>query len=316
MNKEISSNSSEATAGNTKSSQPPIAIWWLYTHNNYQKEDIETIRSHSSIESYLIGEEIGEEEETPHLQCVIKFKKKTRPYSYKQGDLIFPELRGHWGDASGKPVKNVKMAIEYCKKDSKITTNIKGIKVKPKLELITEEQFHPWQKTVIDIIKQPPDDRSIHWIWEEKGGVGKSKLAKYICSEMEGLVLGGRGSDMKYGIVAYMDSNQGCAPKIIILDVPRSSLNYISWTGIEEIKNGLFFSSKYDGKMVCYNSPHVIIFANDLPKDLTDLSADRWKFYKINDELVVEEQAVDDIIELQQGALIDELYAHLEKEMH
>ncbi len=34
--------------------------------------------------------------------------------------------------------------------------------------------------------------------------------------------------------------------------------------------------------MVRYNSPHVIVFANR-PPDLSDMSADRWRVYNMNE---------------------------------
>lgn len=290
MNHKNSSNSSEV-AGNTKK-QPPIALWWLYTHNNYEKSDIEKISSHSSIESYIIGEEVGEEG-TPHLQCLIKFKKKTRPFSYGQGDLIFPELRGHWGDEFGKPVKNIPSAKTYCMKDNNYITNMR---IKKKVKLLDEDKMYKYQTFIINILKEEPNDRLIYWFYETKGGVGKSALTKYICSQYEAIILSGKASDMKYGIVAYMNKHEGCAPKIIILDIPRESLNYLSYTGIEEIKNGCFFSSKYECEMVIYNNPHVVIFANDLP-EINKVSRDRWKIYKINDDNDVDEQNITDLIE-------------------
>lgn len=280
-----SSNSSEV-AGNTKK-QPPIALWWLYTHNNYEKSDIEKISSHSSIDLYLIGEEVGEEE-TPHLQCVIKFKKKTRPYSYREGDLIFPELRGHWGDDQGKPIKKIAEAKDYCMKDGNVTTNMK---IRKPVKVIEDEKLYEWEKKLLNIIKGEPDDRTIYWFYERKGGAGKSTFTKYLCKRHQALILSGKASDMKYGIVSYMKKHDDVAPDVIVLDIPRSCLNYLSYTGIEEIKNGCFFSSKYESEMVIYNNPHLIIFANDLP-EIYQISQDKWKIFKITDDNNVMEHPI------------------------
>lgn len=286
-----SSNSSEV-AGNTKK-QPPIALWWLYTHNNYEKSDMDKISSYSSIESYIIGEEIGEEG-TPHLQCLIKFKKKTRPYSYREGDLIFPELRGHWGDKFGKPVKKIQKAIDYCIKDDKYITNMP---IQKKIKLLCEDKLYKYQQFILNILKEEPDDRLIYWFYEKKGNVGKSAFTKLLCSKYGAVILSGKGSDMKYGIVSYMNKGIGkIAPKIVIFDIPRESLNYLSYVGIEEVKNGCFFSSKYESEMVIYNNPHIVIFANSLP-EINKVSHDRWKIYKINDDKDVDEQNITDLIE-------------------
>jgi hypothetical protein len=102
-----------------------------------------------------------------------------------------------------------------------------------------------------------------------------------VCKK-KALVLSSKSADMKYGIVKYIEKH-GHAPQIIIIDVPRSvDLNFLSYTGIEEVKNGCFFSPKYECDMVCFNSPHVIIFANEPPNALK-CSADRWKVVCLDD---------------------------------
>jgi hypothetical protein len=52
---------------------------------------------------------------------------------------------------------------------------------------------------------------------------------------------------------------------------------------MENVKDGLFFSTKYESGMVRYNPPHVIVFAN-VPPDVTKMSADRWVIKEIGPE--------------------------------
>ena len=59
------------------------------------------------------------------------------------------------------------------------------------------------------------------------------------------------------------------------MDFTRDVEEYVSYQAIEAIKNGIFYNTKYESKMITYNSPHVIIFANFFP-DITKLSSDRW----------------------------------------
>ena len=49
----------------------------------------------------------------------------------------------------------------------------------------------------------------------------------------------------------------------------------MSYIAIEGIKDGCFFSAKYEAGMCVYNPPHVMVFANKAP-ELTMLSSDRW----------------------------------------
>ena len=80
---------------------------------------------------------------------------------------------------------------------------------------------------------------------------------------------------MKNQIVEYKNTVGRC-PKIIFIDIPRQNLNYVSWGDIEEIKNMMFYSGKYEGGMVVGNKPFVCIMTNDMP-NLEMLSEDRWK---------------------------------------
>ena len=56
----------------------------------------------------------------------------------------------------------------------------------------------------------------------------------------------------------------------------------VSYNAIEQLKDGLVFSSKYEGGVKMFNPPHVIIFANWLP-DVKTLSEDRWNIVNIGE---------------------------------
>ena len=124
-----------------------------------------------------------------------------------------------------------------------------------------------------------PNDRTIYWFWEQTGNVGKTSFAKYTAVHSGSLIVSGKGNDMKYGIIKYKEKH-GVAPRIVIIDIPRSIKDYVSYSGIEEIKNGLFFCGKYESDMCVFNSPHVICFSNS-PPDTSKFSKDRWCIYEI-----------------------------------
>jgi len=56
----------------------------------------------------------------------------------------------------------------------------------------------------------------------------------------------------------------------------------MNYGAIEQVKNGLVFSGKYESSMLIFNPPHVVIFANDTP-DESMYSNDRWHIHKITD---------------------------------
>ena len=71
---------------------------------------------------------------------------------------------------------------------------------------------------------------------------------------------------MKNGVIQYKINNDDCEPELIVINLPRSfNSEYLSYTGIEEVKDMCFYSGKYEGGMVVGNCPHLIIFSNELP---------------------------------------------------
>ena len=260
------------TEGNTISSVPlkiNPAKRWCFTLNNYTVDECEQICSIcSSFCSYaVIGKEVGDQG-TPHLQGYIEFKTKRRPLS------VFKfTKRIKWLKSKGSREQN----LEYCSKDNLFFSI--GLPKKLK-SLACENNLFPWQQTIIDIIREDPCDRAIYWFRGSKGGEGKTTFAKYLVRFHNAIILGGKCSDMKNGIIEYKKTNNDL-PELIVLNIPRSfNSDYLSYTGIEEVKDMLFYSGKYEGGMIDGNCPHLIIFSNELP-DLEKCSRDRWKVFDI-----------------------------------
>jgi len=85
----------------------------------------------------------------------------------------------------------------------------------------------------------------------------------------------GKPKDIKYQIAQCKED-----PDIIIWDVPRSAKSYINYVAMEEIKGGVFCSTKYETKPVIINWPHVLCFANFEP-EYDKMSKDRWNVTKL-----------------------------------
>jgi len=242
---------------------------WCFTYNNYQEGDIQIITDllSSKDAKYIIGREVGEKCGTPHLQCYIEFKSKIRPKDF----LPFP---GHWEKAIGTRTDNLK----YCSKDGKFVTNMQ---VPKPIIVLEQNQMYVWQLDLLYKLVQEPDNRIIHWIWETKGKTGKSAFAKHMAVNYECICVGGKANDIFCGIAKYREK-RGSWPSIVIVDCPRDRLEYMNYGAIEQVKNGLVFSGKYESDMLIFNSPHVVVFANDKP-DIFQFSADRWRIKKINE---------------------------------
>lgn len=232
-------------------------------------EDISSIvPTFSPLGEFIVGEEIGDSG-TPHLQGFVKFKKKTRP-----AKIAF-EGRAHWEKCKGNERQNT----DYCQKEGRtIHTNMK---VPKPIRTIDPEKLYPWQKNIWDTVENEcTDERTINWYYEESGNVGKSALCKLLVVKKGAILVGGKGDDIKHGIVSFMEKNNGIAPEIVLIDIPRCSAGFVSIKAIEEVKNGCFFSGKYESAMCVFNSPHIFCFSNTLP-DVDKMSQDRWNIVEI-----------------------------------
>ena len=257
--------------GNTISSSSRVkqvspSVKWCFTLNNYTDDDISSIVPifRGLCKIAIIGKEVSESG-TPHLQGYIEFKKKCRPLSLGLSKKI------HFEKARGSKEENE----AYCSKEENVI-----LKIGFDSELRVISILKDWQKSVVDLVSEEPDDRSINWYYDYKGGIGKSALVKLLCYKYGAIVCSGKASDMKYMIVKYKEKN-GVYPNVVIFDIPRSLKDYVSYSGIEEIKNGCFASSKYECDMVLMNSPHILCFANEIP-EFEKLSKDRWKVVDLN----------------------------------
>lgn len=140
---------------------------------------------------------------------------------------------------------------------------------------------YEWQEHVITFLDGQPDNRTVHWFCDLKGGSGKSDLTNWLSSHRSCFV----ADTCSHKDIAHAYDSQ----RIVIFDLSRSKEEMVPYATMESFKNGRIFSGKYQSRMKTFDVPHVVVFANYMPeKDA--LSADRW-----------------DIIELEEGKLSHEM---------
>lgn len=248
-------------------SQNPRSRRWSFTLNNPSPEEINIIDT-MDTKILVYQTEVGETEGTTHIQGCVEFNN-ARAFS----SLHRLIERAHWEKS-----RNWKALLEYCQKEE---TRADGPSMRrglpePVKDFFKLELACSWQHEVLEIVNSEPDQRTVYWFWERTGSTGKTTLARHLCINKNAICLSGKAADMKYAIM-----QMEIKPSVVIMDFVRSQEEYISYQGIEEIKNGMFFNSKYESGMCIYNPPHVIIFAN-FPPDESKLSADRWHIVDIN----------------------------------
>lgn len=248
---------------------------FVMTLNNYsdlEKQDIIELSQCLKI----IGEEIGKSG-TPHLQCYFEFNNQ-KDFSTLQ--KIAP--RAHWAKARGNREQN----IQYCSKEKVIYNDFpekfsEADLINKKKERILQNRYKdvewkPWQQSIINIINGEANSRDIWWFWEPTGNAGKTFLANYIYMKYNCVCGDGKKADIAYKIIEWQKEHKQADPDVIILDIPRDSLNWINYSMLEKFKDGLFSSPKYESCDVIFEKiPHVICFANEIP-NIDKVSADRW----------------------------------------
>ncbi len=257
----------------TISKQCSPAKKWCFTLNNFTNEDIQKLKVPNSsivpeISMIQFQEEIGESG-TKHLQGWIKFSKKIRPLVPFQKYLGHGHI--HWEKMRG----SIKENTSYCSKAGGSNLFSKGVPVP--IVKMTYDLLRPKQKAIADCYIEDEDPlfgREIHWYWEPDGGWGKSILTKYMVDCMGAIIVSGACKDALHGVADWIRTKEA-GPRIIVFDIPRCNAGHVSYQAIEAIKNGTFFSGKYESGMVRFNSPHVIIFSNQ-PPEYEALSQDRW----------------------------------------
>lgn len=245
---------------------------WTFTWHDYPDNWIAAFSVNQGLlAGYAGGKEVCPETKRRHIQGWIDFgqNKRNRPSTLKMSKKI------HWEKMKGSAEQNFK----YCSKEGDYIDWGTCKKGRPfEIDIV----LSPWMVKLNEILTVEPDNRSIWWIWEPNGKAGKTTFQKWYELQHRGevLVLSGKAHDMKNGIVKFKETHQ-VVPRVIMCNVPRSTdERYISWQGMEEIKDMLFYSGKYEGGMVNERSPHFIMFANWKP-DPSQLSVDRLNTVRI-----------------------------------
>lgn len=129
-----------------------------------------------------------------------------------------------------------------------------------------------WQNEAI-LALDAQDNRTVLWYVDEKGGRGKSTLAKWLCVWRDAFyVQGGKGSDIAH---AYQGETY------VVFDLTRDKEEICSYSMIERFKDGMIFSPKYETKLkVKAKGCKVIVFSNWHP-DKSKLSEDRWEIVNL-----------------------------------
>ncbi len=270
---------------------------YVGTLNNYINDEITTLKLYcasSKCLKYVWGFEVGEQG-TPHVQAFFSLKSRTRM------ETLNKCLGNRW--RLQKANGNDESQVLYCTKElhfeisSELSKHI-PLNVSNRMLMLEEYSltvWKDWQKTILDSLQRSPDARTISWYWETSGNVGKSFLVKYIALTYTSVIISaGKASDVYHQVATMMNPKKGKGrnPTIVLMDVPRQSLKYVNYAMIENLKNGLIASGKYESSQYIFPIPHVYVFANTKP-ELEMMSEDRWAIEEISDVVPEDEWAAN-----------------------
>lgn len=273
----------ESVVGNAEQPPEPTSskdtVQGKFWKVNYHLDDAESfesvfLRLKNSIvpicAEYIFAEEYGSSKNTRHIEGGFITREDRKRRTAIQSLFKF-------SDCQKSQKRNWNALIKYCSKENNTIIKSDNVKIDKPITKLTYDMLRPNQKELVDNFKEYEDPlfgRKVYWYWEPNGNWGKSIVCKYFIDNEDAIMVQGKNNDILFGISEYVKEH-GNSPKIVIIDVPRCNNGHVSYSAIESIKNGCFFNGKYESGMCRFDSPHVIVFANE-PPDCKMLSDDRW----------------------------------------
>ena len=101
------------------------------------------------------------------------------------------------------------------------------------------ETLKPWQIVLESVLAEEPHDRNIIWVYGPKGGEGKSTFAKDLLRRGWFYTRGGTQDNVAYQYIDDVNRN-------IVFDIPRDKKDYLQYSLIEMLKDGIIVSNKYE----------------------------------------------------------------------
>lgn len=283
---------------------------YAFTLNNYTDNDINAISNafeSGGVEYLIFGKEVSATG-TPHLQGHVSFIKKHTAVAACR-DLV----QAHFSVARSVADSIEYCKKDGCVTEfgtpPKICTSpgsrnelnefmcaVKGGMVDPKelrethpnvmaryprfalsyvrdnkeLPPIPDHDLRDWQSKLVEMLAEPPNPRHIYFVIDTEGNKGKSYFASYMEKNRDAcqVMKCGKRDDMAFELRENLD--------LLIVDVSRSSSEFLNYQFLEDVKDGRVFSPKYESFTKRFNSPHLVVMMNEEP-DQTKLSADRYQ---------------------------------------
>lgn len=198
----------------------------------------------------------------PHYQGYFNLKTKSRSGTLKnQIKSILPAI--HFSPASNTGKQALK---SYSMKED---TRMDGPWGKRAIymgkDIWPEHKWPTWQRDLKShLLNSDPDERVIQWIYDGRGGHGKSKFIKWFEWKQHGMGFDYESAqNLKYLVC------EAPPQRVYLFDCTKSRPKGVAeeelYSALEAIKNGRIRHGKYKGGQQIMDTPHVVVFANYRP---------------------------------------------------
>lgn len=208
----------------------------------------------------------------------------------------------------------------------RIWTSREPVMKKRKGPITIEEDLIGWEKNLWIMMKEANrqyeeeesyDDRSVHFIIDQQGGMGKSGFMKWAndYNSRDFLCL---SNPMKDSDVAQYLKGSDWEGGVVIMDLQRTVMERNQcMVMIELLRNGFATGGKYQGAKESRDVWFMIVFSNEVLDWRGKLTQDRVKLYLIEDgyhEVPVEVDGKQSIMMLPYGENMNEMKTRMEEE--
>lgn len=133
------------------------------------------------------------------------------------------------------------------------------------------------QQRVLELLDRQSDRQVLIW-FDSTGNVGKSFLTRWLVERRRAYYVPPTVDNVKQIIQWVCAGYQG--QPYIVIDIPRSAKwNQSLYTGIEAIKDGIVYDTRYSSKLRDIWGCKILVLTNSMP-NLDALSKDRWVIYE------------------------------------
>lgn len=292
----------------------PQASRWCFTLNNPTTEErtyYAGLGEHPHCKYLVIGRETGEQG-TPHLQGFILLDrtyrharirsllprshvdqtrgttKQASDYCKKDGDFdeygTLPTNSGansvldplyEWGDAfiaeHGRGPTSPEIARAHPTAYLRYPRICRLFEHRAPPPQLRSGEPRAWQAALGQELDGEPDDRSVLFYVDVDGGKGKSWFQAWYLSkypEKVQVLSAGKRDDVAHAV----DKSKS----VFFFNVPRGGMEYFPYTILEQMKDRMVFSPKYNsGTKFLHKRPHVVVFCNEDPQ-LDRMTTDRY----------------------------------------